>query len=62
MQLPEAFEPEQQKMAEFVLQAKHTLNGVEPSLKIAASNSGSRRRLMSCRFLGLASMFEPPFG
>ena len=31
MQLAEAFEPEQQ-MAEFVLPAKHTLNGIEPFL------------------------------
>src|ERR1700731_4167664 len=32
MQLAEAFEPEQQ-VAEFVLPAKHTLNGVEPFLE-----------------------------
>src|SRR5258708_218548 len=32
MQLAEAFEPEQQ-MAEFVLPAKHTLDGVEPFLE-----------------------------
>ena len=32
MQLAEAFEPEQQA-AEFVLPAKHTLNGVEPFLE-----------------------------
>ena len=32
MQFAEAFEPEQQ-VAEFVLPAKHTLNGVEPFLE-----------------------------
>ena len=32
MQLAETFEPEQQ-VAEFVLPAKHTLNGVEPFLE-----------------------------
>src|ERR1700712_4266702 len=32
MQLAEAFEPEQE-VAEFVLPAKHTLNGVEPFLE-----------------------------
>ena len=32
MQLAEAFEPEQQ-VPEFVLPAKHTLNGVEPFLE-----------------------------
>ena len=32
MQVAEAFEPEQQP-AEFVLPAKHTLNGVEPFLE-----------------------------
>jgi hypothetical protein len=32
MQLAEAFEPEQQ-VAEFVLPAKYTLNGVEPFLE-----------------------------
>src|SRR5277367_6219667 len=32
MELAEAFEPEQQ-MAEFVLPAKHSLNGVEPFLE-----------------------------
>ena len=32
MQLAEVFEPEQQT-AEFVLPAKHTLNGVEPFLE-----------------------------
>ena len=32
MQLAEAFEPEQQA-AEFVLSAKHTLDGVEPFLE-----------------------------
>ena len=32
MQLTEAFEPEQQ-VAEFVLPAKHTLNGAEPFLE-----------------------------
>ena len=55
MQLAEAFEPEQQ-VAEFVLPAKHTFNGVEPFLEdrhvekwLAAA--------VDCRFLGFGLMF-----
>ena len=56
MQLAETFEPEQQ-VAEFVLPAKHTLNGVEPFLEDRASKNGLRPRLVDCRFLGFGLMF-----
>ena len=56
MQLAEVFEPEQ-RVAEFVLPAKHTLNGVEPFLEDRLVEKWLAAAFADCRFLGFGLMF-----
>ena len=56
MQLADALEPEQQP-AEFVLPAKHALNGVEPLLENRLVGKWLAAAFVNFRPLGLAFMF-----